>query len=352
MALTGSPRVVISGIGVVSPYGVGRECFWSQISRGRSATRQSSNSTPRRFLHGRRAGAGADDRRRDRSSKRARRAMERDGGHSDPRRYSRASLIGVIAASEAWHDAGLSAERAGRRRARRQRRGRHRRRRAAVRRILHRRLEAGHAVRHSGVDRRHDLERDFDRARAARHQPRALHRLHQLDRRDRLRRVADPRGRGRRHPVRRRRRLRHARNDLRLLADARGRHAYNDTPAEASRPFDRGRDGFVLGEGAWMVVLEREDRARARGARIYATVDGYGSTCDAYHRVQMDPDGEQIVRAMRLAIERSGRRARGDRLRELPRHLDGAQRRRRVALRAPRCSARAPTRSRARRPSR
>ena len=55
------------------------------------------------------------------------------------------------------------------------------------------------------------------------------------------------------------------------------------------------------------MVLEREDRARARGATIYATIDGYGSTCDAYHRVQMDPDGEQIVRAMTLAIERSGR---------------------------------------------
>ena len=82
---------------------------------------------------------------------------------------------------------------------------------------------------------------------------------------------------------------------------------YNQTPAEASRPFDRGRDGFVLGEGAWMVVLERADRARARGATVYATIDGYGSTCDAYHRVQMDPDGAQIVRAMRLAIERSGR---------------------------------------------
>jgi 3-oxoacyl-[acyl-carrier-protein] synthase II len=82
---------------------------------------------------------------------------------------------------------------------------------------------------------------------------------------------------------------------------------YNDAPAEASRPFDRGRDGFVLGEGAWMLVLERADRARARGAPIYATVDGHGSTCDAYHRVQMDPDGEQIVRAMRLAVERSGR---------------------------------------------
>ena len=55
-----------------------------------------------------------------------------------------------------------------------------------------------------------------------------------------------------------------------------------------------------------MVVLEREDRARARGATIYASIDGYGSTCDAYHRVQMAPDGEEIVRAMSLAIERSG----------------------------------------------
>src|SRR6266571_8855579 len=83
--------------------------------------------------------------------------------------------------------------------------------------------------------------------------------------------------------------------------------AYNERPSEASRPFDKGRDGFVLGEGAWMIVLEREDRARARGAHVYASIDGYGSTCDAYHRVQMAPDGEEIVRAIALAIERSGR---------------------------------------------
>src|SRR4051812_17942471 len=82
---------------------------------------------------------------------------------------------------------------------------------------------------------------------------------------------------------------------------------YNDNPSAASRPFDRDRDGFVLGEGAWMLVLEREDRARARGAKIYASIDGYGSTCDAYHRVQMAPDGEEIVRAISLAIERAGR---------------------------------------------
>jgi 3-oxoacyl-[acyl-carrier-protein] synthase II len=75
---------------------------------------------------------------------------------------------------------------------------------------------------------------------------------------------------------------------------------------DACRPFDRRRDGLAMGEGAAFFVIENEDRARARGARVYATVDGYGSTCDAYHRVQMDPDGDQIVRAMQLAIGRSG----------------------------------------------
>jgi 3-oxoacyl-[acyl-carrier-protein] synthase II len=82
---------------------------------------------------------------------------------------------------------------------------------------------------------------------------------------------------------------------------------FNDRPAEASRPFDRERDGFVLGEGAWIVMLEALDRARARGARVYATVDGYGSTCDAYHRVQMDPDGTEIVRCMQIALAKAGR---------------------------------------------
>jgi 3-oxoacyl-[acyl-carrier-protein] synthase II len=83
---------------------------------------------------------------------------------------------------------------------------------------------------------------------------------------------------------------------------------YNDRPAAASRPFERDRDGFVLGEGAWMLVLEREDRARARGATCYARIEGYGSTCDAYHRVQMDPDGDEIVRCIETAVRRSGRR--------------------------------------------
>jgi 3-oxoacyl-[acyl-carrier-protein] synthase II len=82
---------------------------------------------------------------------------------------------------------------------------------------------------------------------------------------------------------------------------------YNDRPAVASRPFDRGRDGFVLGEGAWMLAIEREDRARARGAQIYASIDGYASTCDAYHRVQMDPDGVEIVRCIETALCRAQR---------------------------------------------
>ncbi|HET9482013.1 MAG TPA: beta-ketoacyl-[acyl-carrier-protein] synthase family protein, partial [Candidatus Polarisedimenticolia bacterium] len=77
---------------------------------------------------------------------------------------------------------------------------------------------------------------------------------------------------------------------------------FNDDPRRASRPFDRDRDGFVIGEGAWMLVLEEEDRARARGVRRYARVAGYGSTCDAYHRVALDPEGAQPARAIRLAL--------------------------------------------------
>ena len=74
--------------------------------------------------------------------------------------------------------------------------------------------------------------------------------------------------------------------------------AFNDRPEAASRPFSKDRDGFVLGEGAWMFVIEREETASARGARIYAEVAGYGSTCDAHHRVRMDESGEEPARAM------------------------------------------------------
>jgi 3-oxoacyl-[acyl-carrier-protein] synthase II len=82
--------------------------------------------------------------------------------------------------------------------------------------------------------------------------------------------------------------------------------AFNDRPTEASRPFTRNRDGFVLSEGSWMFVMERESTAKARGARIYAEVAGYGSTCDAYHRVRMDDSGEEPARAMKLALKDAG----------------------------------------------
>ena len=84
--------------------------------------------------------------------------------------------------------------------------------------------------------------------------------------------------------------------------------SWNDRPESASRPFSADRDGFVLGEGAWIYVVESETSARARGARVYAEVVGYGSTCDAHHRVRLDESGLEPARAMSLAIEDAGLR--------------------------------------------
>ena len=78
--------------------------------------------------------------------------------------------------------------------------------------------------------------------------------------------------------------------------------SYNDNPTKASRPFDKNREGFLMGEGAGVVILETEEHAKARGARIYAELAGYGATDDAYHITSPSPEGKSQARAVRLAL--------------------------------------------------
>jgi len=78
---------------------------------------------------------------------------------------------------------------------------------------------------------------------------------------------------------------------------------YNGDPTRGSRPFNLDREGFVLSEGSWMMILEELEHANQRDAPIYGEVLGYGSTCDAYHRVAIMPDGKQSTRAIHLALE-------------------------------------------------
>jgi 3-oxoacyl-[acyl-carrier-protein] synthase II len=82
--------------------------------------------------------------------------------------------------------------------------------------------------------------------------------------------------------------------------------SWNDEPQRGSRPFSADRDGFVLAEGAWMLVLEEREAALARGARVYGELLGYGATCEAFHRVRLDEDGVEPARAMELALEDAG----------------------------------------------
>ena len=305
MQPNGLPRVVISGIGVVSPFGAGRDCFWRNVSRGVSGTRAITQFDASTYPC--RVAAAVPP-----ISIDAAVSLEGDDesdGRSDPKRYSRAALFGVIAGREAWRDAHL--------------------------RIGEPNTGVLIGSGGGGIDVGEKQYEDFFTSGGRHVTPYAIavgicgmvsseisislgvHGISHVlscgctSSTDAIGYAASL--------------IRAGEYDALLTGGTDGcvlpgmifgfsrmravSTHYNDRPETASRPFDRGRDGFVLGEGAWMFVVEREDRALARGIRPYACIEGYGSTCDAYHRVQMDPEGAEIVRCMELALTRAHRRA-------------------------------------------
>src|SRR5262245_32849450 len=304
----GPPRVVITGMGVVSPFGAGRTLFWDRVSKGISGTRAVTEFDTAQLTSRVAAWVPEDalvvpatgpDRGEDDGSN--------GNSRADARRYAKVSRIAVMAAREALHDAGLNGD------------------------CSEMSVIVGSGA--GGIDVAERQYGDYFSGAYHRVSPYAIpvsivgivsseisialglrgmsHVLSTgcTSSTDAIGYAAAL--------------VRNGEADVVLTGGADAcvtpgmmlgfsrmrvtSSKHNDRPAEASRPFDRHRDGFVLGEGAWLMTLEREERARDRGAKIYATVDGYASTCDAYHRVQMDPDGGEIVRCMSMALRHAGR---------------------------------------------
>src|SRR6195256_5980398 len=273
MRHSGGPNVVISGIGVVSPFGVGRERFWDHVRRGCSGTAAITDFDASNFgcrVASSVRGVTIDDVP----------PLEGDdlwdpGYRADPKRYSRSALIGVIAAREAWADAGL--------------------------RIAEPNAGVIIGSGGGGIDVGERQYSDFFADQGRKVTPYAIPVSivgmvsSEISISLRLRGVSHVLSCGCTSSTDA---IGYAASLLRsgqagglisggtdacvtpgmIYGFSRMKAvstAYNESPAEASRPFEKGRDGFVLGEGAWMMALEREDRARARGARIYASIDGY-----------------------------------------------------------------------------
>ena len=96
---------------------------------------------------------------------------------------------------------------------------------------------------------------------------------------------------------------------------------WNDCPPRASRPFSRDREGFVIAEGSWFFVMEEWEHGMARGATVPGEIAGYGSTCEAFHRVRLEECGEEPARAISLALKEAGSLRRRS-ASELSRHVN------------------------------
>ena len=296
------PGVVISGIGVVSPFGVGRETYWDHISRGVSGTKaitQFDASTypcqvaawvPPVSIEDAPVLDGDDD----------------GDGRADPKRYSRAALFGVVAAREAWQDAGLRAGQPG----------------------------AGVLIGSGGggIDVGEKQYEDFFLNGGKHVTPYAIAvgiagmvsseisislGLRGLSHVLSCGCTSSTDAIGYASAL-----IRAGEYDMLLSGGTDGcvlpgmifgfsrmravSTRYNDRPDRASRPFDRGRDGFVLGEGAGVIIMERAEHARARGAEILGYVAGYGASNDAFHMTQPDRDGRGAEKAMRAALADAG----------------------------------------------